>query len=229
MTLISRCAIAVVLILAGLASWNAADVADDLAARHERRATLQDESPATSSAWRHFIARAVSSGLAGDIGVPSTNDYWRRRYDALTSSDAAEDENPAQLLIAAHALFRKMEREGARTSGPERLDQVLQAYASVLKNGGFNRDAAYNYEFVSRLRDTVARSKAPATAKPPSAPAVSSSSQDDLPRGPTIHGQPGTHPPASRGDEFEVLTPMDYGEREAQPEPTPGRPLPRKG
>ena len=37
------------------------------------------------------------------------------------------------------------------------------------------------------------------------------------------------HPPSTKGEEFEVITPMDYGDREAQPEPTPGVKLPRKG
>jgi hypothetical protein len=36
-------------------------------------------------------------------------------------------------------------------------------------------------------------------------------------------------PPTTKGEEFEVLTPMDYGDREAQPEPTTGRKLPPKG
>jgi hypothetical protein len=96
----------------------------------------------------------------------------------------------------------------------------------VLKNAGFSKDAAYNYEFVARLRDATARSK---PARQPSSPRATPAAPDDLPAGPTIHGRPGEHPPDTRGDEFEVLTPMDYGEREAQPEPTPGRPLPRKG
>jgi hypothetical protein len=51
----------------------------------------------------------------------------------------------------------------------------------------------------------------------------------ELPDGPTIHGRPGTHPQPSRGEEFEILTPMNYGDREAQPEPTPGVKLPKKG
>jgi hypothetical protein len=227
MTLITRLLTSFFLILAGVVCWNAAGIADDLAALHERRGTLQDDTALPSSRWADLVTRALSVGVAGEAGFPAQIDYWNRRYDAPNDSAAVEDGHPDQLLIAAHALFRKMEREGARTAGAERLDQVLQAYASVLKNGGFNHDAAYNYEFVARLRDTVARAKAPAAARPlPSPPPAT---RDDLPRGPTIHGRPGAHPPTTRGDEFEVLTPMDYGEREAQPEPTPGRPLPRKG
>jgi hypothetical protein len=103
-----------------------------------------------------------------------------------------------------------------------------------LKNGGFDRDAAYNYEYVARLRDAAARAK-PGSAKSPAADRGRQPAQPrprrpgDLPDGPTIHGRPGTHPPATRGEEFEVLTPMDFGDREAQPEPTPGVKLPKKG
>jgi hypothetical protein len=126
-------------------------------------------------------------------------------------------------------LYRKAQREAAgRTVGIERLDQSLQSYAGVLKNGGYTQDAAYNFEVIARLRDVAARSKAgtPATRNQPT---TAARRNDDLPVGPTIHGRPGMHPPNTKGEEFEVLTPMDYGEREAQPEATPGRPLPRKG
>ena len=101
-----------------------------------------------------------------------------------------------------------------------------EAATVVLKNGGFNRDAAYNFEYVARVRDTLARAKGAAT---PRQTRAMNSPNDDLPVGPTVHGAPGIHPPGTKGEEFEIMTPMDYGEREAQPEATPGRPLPRKG
>ena len=44
---------------------------------------------------------------------------------------------------------------------------MLQAYAGVLKNSGFDRDAAYNYEYVARLRD-AGRAREAGTTKSPS-------------------------------------------------------------
>ena len=73
--------------------------------------------------------------------------------------EANGDLDPEVLLAAANAAFRSHEREGG--AGPaqvQRLDGVLQAYVAVLKAAPTHMDAAYNYEYVSRLRDQVARS-----------------------------------------------------------------------
>ena len=51
----------------------------------------------------------------------------------------------------------------------------------------------------------------------------------DLPAGPTIHGGPGAPPPDAKTEEFQTIMPMEYGDREAQPEATPGVKRQRKG
>jgi hypothetical protein len=51
----------------------------------------------------------------------------------------------------------------------------------------------------------------------------------DLPRGPSVHGLPGGPPPEMKAEEFEILTPRDLGEREADPEQAPGAAVRRKG
>jgi hypothetical protein len=109
----------------------------------------------------------------------------------------------------------------------QRLDGVLQAYASALKASPRDADAAYNYEYVARLPEAVARAKGkpvkPETVTP--APLVAG----DLPAGPTIHGRPGAPPPDAKMEELQMLAPMEYGDREAQPEATPGGKRERKG
>lgn len=231
---ILRLIFASALVAAGVLCWAAAGAAAQLAVRHERLATLQSGDPIASSRWTLWLERIVTVTLRdGDetrsLPTDVAADYWAGRYDAVGDGDAANAADDVLLLSAANAGFRRAQREaGSRPPSVERLDQVLQAYAAVLKNGGFNRDAAYNFEFVARLRDSVARTKAPAQSRQ-TPPRASPPSNDDLPSGPTVHGTPGAHPPNIKGEEFEILTPMDYGEREAQPEATPGRPLPRKG
>ncbi len=65
------------------------------------------------------------------------------------------------MLTSANAAFRRAQAEaGGRPLSPERLDQILQAYAGVLKNSGFDREAAYNYEYLARLRDAGRARKA---------------------------------------------------------------------
>jgi hypothetical protein len=219
---ITRLVLSFVLIALGAASWIAAGVAEDLAFRQERFATFQETPGAAGDAWE-ALERALDPAAGRHARLV---DYWNGRYDSVTATGAADAES---LLIAANASFRKAQREaGARLPSVERLDQVMQAYAGVLKNGGFHRDAAFNYEYVARLRDALAKSR-PSPGRPTAAPAAAAPRGDDLPAGRTAHGRPGNHPPNATGEEFEVITPMDYGEREAQPEPTPGRPPRRKG
>jgi hypothetical protein len=216
----TRIALSLTLLLAGFISWMAAGVAEDLAVRYERLATFGEPPAAAAGRWTRAVEGLLDRG--GSL-PPAAGDYWRGKYAAAASADRPD----ADLMVAANAMFRQAQSQpGPGPISVERLDRTLQAYAAVLKNAGFSKDAAYNYEFVARLRDATARSK---PARQPSSPRATPAAPDDLPAGPTIHGRPGEHPPDTRGDEFEVLTPMDYGEREAQPEPTPGRPLPRKG
>jgi hypothetical protein len=133
------------------------------------------------------------------------------------------------LLAVANAAYRDAQRDPA--TGPaaaQRLDGVLQAYASALKaTRNSNGDAAYNYEFVARVRDRVARAQGKAARiTPPPAGIVMGG---DLPAGPTIHGTPGAPPPDAKTEEFQTIMPMEYGDREAQPEATPGVKRERKG
>jgi hypothetical protein len=227
-----RLVIAFTLVIAAGLCWMASDVAERLAVRHEQLATLQHVEAPPASRWTTWIERAVGTSLREDTTASEAlsalvSDYWTGRYDAVLSSDAANEADDEVLVTSANAAFRKAQREaGTRSPSIEQLDRVLQAYAGVLKNGGFNRDAAYNFEYVARVRDTLARAKGAAT---PRQTRAMNSPNDDLPVGPTVHGAPGIHPPGTKGEEFEIMTPMDYGEREAQPEATPGRPLPRKG
>ncbi len=159
------------------------------------------------------------------------SEYWRGEYDRVISVSAPADRDPdlERLLLSANAAFRKTQREAPpRQAQLQQLDAVLQSYASVLKSGPFVADAAYNYEFVARVREAISRGKPPASsaarASGPSEPRAV-----DLPAGPTIHGRPGGPPPGTKGEEFEVIAPMEFGDREAQPEPNAGgKPL-RKG
>lgn len=241
----ARVLLAALLIGAAVMLWSWSGLADDLAGRHELIATFRGSAPDNSATrpWTRLILTSIDSG---SVHEASTLDYWHRRYDTLTTAAASrERDDPASQLIAANASFRQLQREAiGRPLSVDELERVQQAYAGVLKNGGFDRDAAWNYEYIARLRDTAAKEKL-ANRQPGARPAAGAPAPGEtarsangspaavnrggLPVGPTIHGRPGMHPPSTRGEEFEVITPMDYGDREAQPEPTPGVKLPRKG
>lgn len=229
----TRLVIGTLLVTGAVLAWNVARIADDLAARHEAMATLQplpsEASSLDAGGWRQRLVSLVER-TAGQQDAVSR--YWQGDYLVLTDPTRGNADDSALLIVTANAAFRQAQREASgRPVSVDQLDHVLQAYAAVLRNAGFDRDAAFNYEYIARLRDTAARVK-PSPARPGAAPRPTSMAPTrpgDLPAGPTIHGRPGTHPQPSRGEEFEIITPMNYGDREAQPEPTPGVKLPKKG
>jgi hypothetical protein len=101
----------------------------------------------------------------------------------------------------------------------------------VLRKDPSYTDAAYNYEFVARLRDTIAREKPAARAarEKKLAAAKPEIASVDLPAGPTIHGLPGGPPEGVPMSDFKTLSPMRYDEREEQMEPGRGKAIRRKG
>jgi hypothetical protein len=192
-------------------------------------------------------ARALSDYLPGDrrrlsdeISIAkATVSYWLGRYDSVAADTNSGKADADILLAAANAAFRDVQRNpGTGPAAVQRLDGVLQAYASAMKatseqqalaSVALAKQAAYNYEFVTRVRDQVARIAANKAAKigpiTPATPVMGG----DLPLGPTVHGAPGAPPPDAKMEELQTIAPMEYGDREAQPEATPGGKKDRKG
>jgi hypothetical protein len=103
-----------------------------------------------------------------------------------------------------------------------RLDDAIKQYAEALKSNPDNEDAAYNYEYAVRVKNTVAKAKE-VTAKAASAPLV----EGELPTGPTIHGRPGAPPKGTDMGQFKVVTPLRPDERKEMKPQDAGKPTPR--
>lgn len=233
-TVITRLIVAAVLAAGAWLSWSEAKLTARVATAKERLATLDlqvddDGDDRTISGYLPNYFPFWAQPLSTDIRrTRTTVEYWLARYGEVIE-EANGDLDAEVLLAAANAAFRSHERDGG--AGPaqvQRLDGVLQAYVAVLKAAPQHMAAAYNYEYVSRVRDQAARSagkpakELPRTAARPRRPG-------DLPAGPTVHGRPGGPPPDMKAEEMEVIAPMNYGDREAQPEATPGAKRERKG
>ena len=76
-----------------------------------------------------------------------------------------------------------------------------------------NETAAWNYEFVSRVRASFAQSKQPVFPEPATGGLVG-----DLPAGPTLHGLPGAPPEGADMKQFKVVVPMRPDERKQLPQ-----------
>jgi hypothetical protein len=230
-TIVGTFLLAALLIAAGLASLAESRRTRQVALARERLMTL------------HYDADDGVTGEPPALALPiarlddtvrqqrAVTSYWRTQYEDLikqfgsvmtSENDAVMD--PRLLFVTANARFRASRPElGDRQAAVERLDTVIQAYADVLRLDPAHADAAYNYEYVGRLRDLVARSRG-ARARP--TPVAEGAPSVDLPPGPTLHGRPGGPPPEVSMDQFKTLTPMSFEERE---ETDPGAgPLPRR-
>jgi len=238
-TVITRMLIALVLAIAGWLSWSEATQAARVADAKQDIATFNHDTldALTPQAALSDYLPGNRRRLADDVRIAkATVAYWLGRYGAVAADTNASQVDAEVLLTAANAAYREAQRDPA--VGPaavQRLDGVLQAYASALKAAGSwpaeasakAAEAAYNYEYVARIRDQVARSPQGRIARSPSTagPVMGG----DLPAGPTIHGGPGAPPPDAKMEELQMIAPMEYGDREAQPEATPGGKRERKG
>jgi hypothetical protein len=134
--------------------------------------------------------------------------------------------NSTILFAAANAAYRSTNPEAPdHKAATERLDRVMQAFADVLRLDPSQVDASYNYEYVARVRDIVAKGKKP--AHPAANP--TDTIKADLPPGLTVHGIPGFPPPEINMGDFKTLTPMKYEEREEQTDPGRGSAQKRRG
>jgi hypothetical protein len=231
-SIITGLLIAVVFFAGAAVARTQARNAEGLADAHFRLATLQhrgsdalakDDDEAAPSWWQISPWRGEEQRHRGTVT------YWLGQYGELTplleNKGAREVKDPALLFAAANAAFRESDFENIdRKTAVDRLDGVIQAYATILRIDPTHADASYNYEYVSRVRDALARNR-PRARQLKESPDEAS---PDLPPGPTVHGRPGAPPVDLKGDEFKTLTPMRYDERE-ETAPGPGAVKRRRG
>jgi hypothetical protein len=227
--------LALVLFAVGAGAWSEAALTRRVAAAHARLATLHydadDGIGESVPIWNRLPIKLGSA--ADDVSrYRATVSYWRQRYDGLTGmADEAPATDPSLLFVSANAAFREVTPpdEDKKTT-IEQLDRVIQSYADVLRKDPSYIDAAFNYEFVSRVRDALAKAPPPrrrGAAK--EAPAEPEDVTFDLPAGPTIHGRPGGPPDGTDMSDFKTISPMRYDEREEQTDPGHGAEIKRKG
>jgi hypothetical protein len=222
---------ALVLAAAGGVSWTLGRAERAVATTEEQLATMQyaaaGDQAATADALRYAtlvpVAGSVLAGGARNAQTAAT--YWQARYDTLKpvpgASASASGRDPQEWILASNASFRAVEREAVdRDTALNHLEGVIKNYAEALKANPGNEDAAFNYEFVVRMRDLLARVKpAPGAPKPLVAEATTQ----------TIHGRPGAPPKGVNMSGFRVLVPKQSDERSGGEEAGKGGAKVRKG
>lgn len=226
-TILARLLLAALFAAGALYAWSESARIDATADAWHELVSLGNDvaAPPPPPRWVAWLPAALRPTTAVAAGQKASAEYWLSRYEGLVRASGA-DPDPAVMLTAANAAFRVARQSGeVGAVAARQLDEVLEAYANVLKADPRLPDAAWNYEFVARARDLVARMR----PVPPGKAAPRLVGLEPPPPGLTIHGLPGAPPPDVKGEEFETIAPMDFGDREAQPEATPGTAIKRKG
>jgi hypothetical protein len=225
-TIVGRVFAAGLLTLAAVWCWRESVRADATADAWRDVAALHAEVAATPvpSAMTRWLPAALRADDPGPR-LTATHHYWQRRFADLVRTRGGVPD-PEVMFTAANAAYRLARQDGGiGADAAARLDPVLEAYDAVLKAAPGHADAAWNFEFVARARDVIARTRPAPRGRPaPATPGVADPSPAL-----SVHGLPGAPPPEVKAEQFETIAPMDFGDREAQPEPTPGTTIKRKG
>ena len=232
-SLVTPLLLALLLAGAGAASWTLGNAEDRIASLRTSVATL-NYTPVVDAVDDNDGALAYARRVPGFGGSMTTGakdgrataEYWLERYDALVlerdAGGAPLETDPVILLLAANAAYRATRLAPLdRDTGLARLDALVKNYGDVLRSGAGNaviEDAAYNYEFTSRMRSVLERTRNG------SLPAAI---DDGAP--PTIHGHAGGPPKSVDMNQFKIVVPKRSDERDNNPEGGQGQERIRKG
>ena len=236
------------LVLAGVggAFWVAGRLEGRVADAHEELALLRytalDAEYGDIDQAMTYVRRVpwVADSLVDDLEEHrAASEYWQARYDALApqrdASGAVIERQPAVLAMAANAAYRTGQRDGSdRTAMLRRLDTAVKSYAELLKKAPGNVDAAYNYEYLVRLRETTSKAKPVPPGKREDPARVLQQltglvMAGDLPEGKTVHGDPGSPPPNTDMTQFKMHIPIRPDERQGGSDAGQGKVKIRKG
>jgi hypothetical protein len=210
----------IVLVIAGAALWTVGAAEQRLAAaertlvtlRYQQAAEALETAPATNA-----IERVIAdvTGMAEDAEATKRQvAYWMGDFEQFLQ----RDDDVAVKMLAADASYRALRAQGGTwQSVTTRLDAIAKRYADVVREQPGNEDAAYNYEFIVRLRSAVAAAKQP----------IAPLDLDEI--GLTIHGHRGGPPEGSDTKKFKMIVPMRPDERMEAEQAGRGAQKTRKG
>src|SRR5262245_24190357 len=238
--------IALLLAAAGYVSWAAGQLQRRMADAHEELAMLRYSAAEAeygdiegSMDYVRRVPWVAESLLSGVRDERAAGDYWQARYETLgprqDANGAAIEQQPAELTLTANATFRTSQREAAdRQAALRRLDAAIKTYTELLKKSP-DADAAYNFEYVIRMRDQLSKSKPNAASAKREDPARALQKltgvvmAGDLPEGRTVHGDPGSPPPNTDMTQFKMHIPIRPDERQGGSDAGQGKEKVRKG
>jgi hypothetical protein len=221
-------------IAAAAALWSTAGFMRRIADVHQRFAMLTPGIAAEYGAIEGTFSRAGWMPWVGERALADTRshralaEYWHGNYSGFANNGVqsiSASGDPELMFLAANAAYRVSQQQNTTQAAFQHaLEGVIDAYAQVLKKNPADIDAAFNYEFVIRLRNNVpAKRRATVPVVRPQ------KSLSDLPPGLTVHGRPGAPPAGAKMDEFNIVIPLRPDERDDFEEAGRGTVKVRKG
>jgi hypothetical protein len=132
--------------------------------------------------------------------------YWQRKYDTVLPAGAepvaaVDEENVELQLVVANSAFRVHQTQFKdKAATVKALEETAAGYLTVLKNNTWHPDAAFNYEYIIRLRDAAAKG-----SQPPPPPKENEEQSDN--------GDAGAPTPATSQEGFQIYIPLEQGEK----------------
>ena len=199
----------------GMTALTASRFQEKMAAAQEQIATLQYPEAKTSLdeaerylEWGRWLPGIGESSLKEVRARKAALQYWQGDYESVLPAQAEPvalvDETNVELqLVVANAAYRFGQSQAkGRDSILQALNEAANGYSTVLKNNIWHEDAAYNYEYIIRLRDEIARGRRPPT--PPDQEGAA-----DL-------GEQGAPSPDTSLKGFQIYIPLEGSERTPQ-------------
>lgn len=207
--------VAAVLAGGGLVLWRGSDLERRVAAAERDLVTLRYQEAGTQAmepppAWSAYLPGAGKT-VEDAQALAATSKYWDGDYEAVAA-------DPKAKLLAANAAYRALRKEGGSwQTVVGRLDGVVKAYADVLREDPSNTEAAFNFEYATRLRAAIAQRRRDVAP------------DDPIAGGMTIHGGIGEVPVDAESKQFKMIVPMRPDERQEAEKAGKGGTRVRKG
>ena len=203
---------AILFAVVGITALSAARFQRHMAAAQEQIATQQYPAARQSLdagegylRYARWLPGVGTSSLKEVRARKAALQYWQGDYESVLPAQAEPvalvDETNVELqLVVANAAHRfGQARAKDRETILQALNEAASGYSTVLKNPVWHEDAAYNYEYIIRLRDEIARGRRPPVAQESEAAA-------DL-------GEQGAPSPDTSLKGFQIYIPLEGSER----------------
>lgn len=219
---------AVVLALVGAVCLGAGLLDRDLTRAQQSLIALKYDEPdqtfATAERYFEYGSRLpwIGAGPLNDVRARrAALRYWQRQYGAIIPQQddpvsSVPADNIELQLVVANAAYRAGQAVAKdRQTILQALEVGIQAYDTVLKNAARQEDAAYNYEYLVRLRDEILKGRRKQLTDP----------EVNQP-----HGRAGGPPPESPdASQFKIYIPLESEEREKAGDAGRAAPIRRRG